>query len=181
MTIPLQSIEIKALHRMIGGGVGFTLLYRISRDGCNASTFHTKCDCQGPTITVLYNTNDTVYGGYTSQNWLGTGTEYSSYDEKAFLFQVRYNGSSVQKKYPIKADNYANAIRCGSTLGPVFGRKESAIPFFVGDVSFSNGIFLFQKGHLDNSYTLNNEDITNGSVNITDLEVYKVDGKFFIL
>ena len=74
---------------MIGGGVGFTLLYKISRDGCNASTFHTKCDCQGPTITVLYNTNDTVYGGYTSQSWLGAGTEYSAYDEKAFLFQVR--------------------------------------------------------------------------------------------
>ena len=181
MTIPLQSKEIKALHRMIGGGVGFTLLYKISRDGCNASTFHTKCDCQGPTITVLYNTNDTVYGGYTSQSWLGAGTEYSAYDEKAFLFQVRDNGSSVQKKYPIKADNYANAIRCGSTLGPVFGRKESEIPFFTGNVSPSNGIFIFQRGQLNECYNLYKEIITNDSVDIKDLEVYKVDGWFYIL
>lgn len=155
---------------MLGGGVGFTLLYRISRDGCNASTFHKKCDGQGPTITVFYNANNTVYGGYTSQNWLSTETEYCVYDEKAFLFQVRYNGISVQKMFPIKEDNYANAIRCGNILGPVFGKKESDLPFFTGNVHPSNGTFIFQKGEGIN------EHITNGTVDITDLEVYKVYG-----
>ncbi|KAH3742377.1 hypothetical protein DPMN_049118 [Dreissena polymorpha] len=28
----------------------FTLLYKITRDGCNATTFHQKCDNQGPTV-----------------------------------------------------------------------------------------------------------------------------------
>ena len=181
MAVPLQENEVKALQNMIGGNIRLSLLYKISRDGCNASTFHTKCDCQGPTITVCYNTNDTVYGGYTSQSWLGAGREYSAYDEKAFLFQVRFNGSSVQKKYSINSDMYHTAISCRYDLGPVFGAEESEIPFFTGNVDISNGIFTLNEGKPDNIYL--NDDIaalTNDSVDVRDLEVYKVEGTFSI-
>lgn len=166
---------------MIGGNIRLSLLYKISRDGCNASTFHTKCDCQGPTITVFYNTNDTVYGGYTSQSWLGAGTEYSAYDDKAFLFQVRYNGSSVQKKCSIKSDKYATAISCRHDLGPVFGKGESDIPFFTGNVNISNGIFTLSKGMPNNTYIYDDlSALTNDSAAVRDLEVYKVEGIFSI-
>lgn len=181
MAVPLLSKEIDALQEMIGGKHRFTLIYKISRDGCNSSTFHTKCDCQGPTITVFYNTNDTVYGGYTSQSWLGVGAAYKAYDEKAFLFQVRYNGSSVKKKYPIKTDKYAAAITCGHSLGPVFGEADSDIPFFTGNVNPIQGIYTFKQGKLNNNYRMENVDIkafTNDSVEVQDVEVYKLEGKF---
>ena len=181
MAVPLQENEVKALQNMIGGNIRLSLLYKISRDGCNASTFHTKCDCQGPTITVFYNKTNTVYGGYTSQSWLGAGTEYSAYDEKAFLFQVRFNGSSVQKKYSIKSDKYATAISCRHDLGPVFGKGNPDITFFSGNVGISNGIFTLSKGMPNNTYI--NVDIatlTNDSVDVRELEVYKVEGTFSI-
>lgn len=182
MAIPINKEEIETLHNMIGGGkFKFTLLYKISRDGCNAWTFHTKCDSQGPTITVIYNTKDTVYGGYTSQSWLGAGTEYGAYDEKAFLFQVRYNGKSVNNKFPIKADKYANATACHHSLGPVFGKGEPDIPFFTGKVNASNEVFNFTAGKIGIVYDMKSTDIatfTNDSTEVRDLEVYKVDGEF---
>uniref|UniRef100_A0A8W8LPR2 TLDc domain-containing protein n=1 Tax=Magallana gigas TaxID=29159 RepID=A0A8W8LPR2_MAGGI len=179
MAIPINKEEMETLHDMIGGGkFKFTLLYKVSRDGCNAWTFHTKCDSQGPTITVIYNTKDTVYGGYTSQSWLGAGAEFGAHDEKAFLFQVRYNGKSVNNKFQIKADKYPNATACHHSLGPVFGKGDPAMPFFSGKVNASNGVFNFTAGKIGNIYDMKSTDIatfTNDSTDVRDLEVYKVD------
>ena len=178
MAIPLQAEELAAIKQMIGGNVRLNLLYKISRDGCSASTFHTKCDCKGPTITVIYNSNDTVYGGYTSQNWLGAGTEYSAYDEKAFLFQVRYNGTSVQKKYSIKADKFASAISCCHNFGPTFGKGDPEFPSFSEVLKPSNGVFVFKGTKANSVYNITDiASFTNDSLEVQDLEVYKVDGK----
>nr|XP_022296595.1 interferon-induced protein 44-like [Crassostrea virginica] len=176
MAIPLQAEELAAIKQMIGGNVRLNLLYKISRDGCSASTFHTKCDCKGPTITVIYNSKNTVYGGYTSQNWLGTGAEYSAYDEKAFLFQVRYNGTNVQKKYPIKADKLANAISCSHNIGPTFGKGDPEFPSFSGVLKPSNGVFVFKGTKANIVYNITDiASFTNDSLEVQDLEVYKVD------
>ena len=52
------------LESWIGTGPKtFTLLYKISRDGCNATTFHQMCDNHGPTVTVLYNKQVRCMGG----------------------------------------------------------------------------------------------------------------------
>lgn len=122
-----------------------------------------------------------MYGGYTSQSWLGAGAEFGAHDEKAFLFQVRYNGKSVNNKFQIKADKYANATACHHSLGPVFGKGEPAMPFFSGKVNASNGVFNFTAGKIGNIYDMKSTDIatfTNDSTDVRDLEVYKVDGEF---
>lgn len=180
MAIPIEREEMETLNHLIGeGNFKLKLLYKMSRDGCSAWTFHTKCDSQGPTVTVIYNTNNTVYGGYTSQSWLGAGAEYGAYDEKAFLFQVRYNGKSVNKKFPIKSDKYANAIACHNSFGPVFGKGGPAMPYFTQTINASNKIFTFKGGELGNVYDMGSTDITaftNDSIAVQDLEVYKVCG-----
>ena len=52
------------LEQWIGiGPKKFDLLYAITRDGCDATAFHQKCDNQGPTVTVLYNQHSSIYGG----------------------------------------------------------------------------------------------------------------------
>ncbi|KAH3823360.1 hypothetical protein DPMN_125159 [Dreissena polymorpha] len=49
------------LEAWIGtGSKTFTLLYKITRDGCDPKTFHQKCDNQGPTVAVLYNQQGSV-------------------------------------------------------------------------------------------------------------------------
>ena len=84
----------------IGRPCHFRLLYKISRDGCSAQTFHQKCDGQGPTVTVLYNTNNTIFGGYLSQSWNSDGSYID--DKSAFLFRLQYNGVSNPLQFPIK-------------------------------------------------------------------------------
>lgn len=109
----LQRSHRDKLVTWIGRPCHFQLLYKISRDGCSASTFHQKCDGQVATVTVLYNTNKTIYGGYLSQSWHSYG-EYIErnpnrrhlreeyfydqegcndaciYDPNAFIFRLQY-------------------------------------------------------------------------------------------
>ena len=49
---------------------GDILLYRASRNGWNASNFHSCCDNKGPTLTVVKSGNY-IFGGYTEQHWDG--------------------------------------------------------------------------------------------------------------
>ena len=47
----------------------YALLYRASRDGWAAADFHSYCDSKGPTVTVIKNTGNYVFGGYTEEQW----------------------------------------------------------------------------------------------------------------
>ena len=44
------------------------LLFRASRDGFSAETFHSKCDNKGPTVTIVQS-GDNIFGGFTEQSW----------------------------------------------------------------------------------------------------------------
>ena len=165
----------------IGKPCHFRLLYKISRDGCSAQTFHQKCDGQGPTVTVLYNTNNTIFGGYLSQSWNSSGVWIN--DPSAFLFRLQYNGSSNPLKFAV-----SQAVHAGyghSNYGPTFGVGHS-LHTFSGTINKSGNYFPLN-GYvhsIGNSYYLNGQNsstITNDSLQVTDLEVYSVIGKFFIL
>ncbi|XP_062574794.1 uncharacterized protein LOC134236603, partial [Saccostrea cucullata] len=172
----LQKEDTDQLLKWIGGRRKFKLLYKITRDGCSAPTFHSKCDNRGMTVTVLYNNNDTVYGGFTSQNWDDSG-EYVS-DPKAFLFQLRYNGRRSPNQFLIKPDKHTKAIYCHSKYGPTFGGGYD-VTTFKNTVSESNGIFeLNLSFSLDYTYDMKNFDFNsfaNGNLQVRDLEVYQVD------
>ena len=45
------------------------LLYRMSRDGIEYSTFHKLCDNKGPTIVLTKLTDDNILGLYTPLDW----------------------------------------------------------------------------------------------------------------
>ena len=44
------------------------LLFRASRDGFKASTFHSKCDNKGPTVTIM-KSGGNIFGGFTKRAW----------------------------------------------------------------------------------------------------------------
>ena len=44
------------------------LLFRASRDGFLASTFHSKCDNKGPTVTIVQS-EENIFGGFTEESW----------------------------------------------------------------------------------------------------------------
>ena len=168
------------LATWIGRPSHFRLLYKISRDGCSAQTFHQKCDGQGPTVTVLYNTNNTIFGGYLSQSWISNGAYIN--DPSAFLFRLQYNGSSNPLKFPASNANYAGYGH--SSYGPAFGSGRD-INTFSGTINNSGNYFSLNGSvsSIGSTYNLNGQDsssITNDSLQVTDLEVYKVEGDPYI-
>ena len=52
----------------IGRRRRYRLLFRASRDGFSAATFHSKCDDKGPTITIVQS-GDNKFGGFTDSSW----------------------------------------------------------------------------------------------------------------
>ena len=47
----------------------WVLLYRASRDGSSAESFHSKCDNKGPTVTIVNSVNN-IFGGFTDMPWM---------------------------------------------------------------------------------------------------------------
>ncbi|XP_061187449.1 interferon-induced protein 44-like [Saccostrea echinata] len=174
MTELLDRIYRDQLATWIGKTCHFRLLYKISRDGCSATTFHQQCNGQGPTVTVLYNTNNTIYGGYLSQSWNSSGGYIN--DPNAFLFRLQYNGSSNPLKCPVT--NATSAGYGGGNYGPTFGGGHD-IHTFSGTITKSGNYFPLN-GYLHavgNSYNLNGQNANtmfNNSLQVTDLEVFLV-------
>ncbi len=97
------------------------LLYRATRDGFNASSFHRKCDSVSKTITIIKTDSNYVFGGFTSAYWNSIDDWVS--DEKAFLFSLRRNGVSNNEKFNLKFDSWQSsyAVYASQYAGPSFG------------------------------------------------------------
>ena len=102
-------------------GKQFNLLYRATRDGFAAASFHAKCDHQPRTLTIIKTTSGCVFGGYTSLGWNSSSGWRT--DPDAFLFSL-VNFRCVPRLMPVKVgDRYS--IYCNASNGPVFGSGNS--------------------------------------------------------
>ncbi|WAR31253.1 IFI44-like protein [Mya arenaria] len=152
----------------------FRLLYAITRDGCSAGTFHTKCDKQGPTVTVLYNPSGSVYGGYTSTDWNRNLSGFSS-DAAAFLFQLAFSGKTTMAKFCVK--DPTQSIFNYPSHGPLFG-SNNLFPFY-DSVQESKGVFkLNGNNSFSTCYNMDGvpswAEINNGNLDVNELEVYQL-------
>ena len=64
-------------------------LYSGKNDGFKARIFHCNCDYKGPTISIIKNEYNVIFGGYTSISW--TMNNRTNNDKYAFLFQLYPN------------------------------------------------------------------------------------------
>ena len=62
----------------------WTKLYKATKDGFDASAFHSKCDKKENTLIIIKSANGYVFGGYTEQSW--EGQKQGKYDKNAFIF-----------------------------------------------------------------------------------------------
>ncbi|WAR13785.1 IF44L-like protein [Mya arenaria] len=135
----LTDADMDQLETWVGTGPKtFTLLYKITRDGCDPAIFHQKCDSQGPTVTVLYNTNGSVFGGYAGQS-LHSQSAYIN-DHTAFLYQLRFSGNQKANKFPVKCSQADYAFHGSPSLGPVFGAGHD-LHAFSAKISNNSGTF----------------------------------------
>jgi hypothetical protein len=168
------------LEKWIGTGPKtFTLLYAITRDGCDPKTFHQKCDNQGATVTVLYNQHGSVYGAYTSASWQSINGGLYVKDDKAFLYQLMFNESCKMNKFPVyKPDN---AVIHNGNCGPIFGVGYDLYTFSgymiyrFGNIFHLNGNMAGFGNVFDNQGVTANQ-INNDTMEVIELEVYMVTG-----
>eukprot|EP00471_Norrisiella_sphaerica_P003813 CAMPEP_0184478388 /NCGR_PEP_ID=MMETSP0113_2-20130426/434_1 /TAXON_ID=91329 /ORGANISM="Norrisiella sphaerica, Strain BC52" /LENGTH=349 /DNA_ID=CAMNT_0026856163 /DNA_START=480 /DNA_END=1526 /DNA_ORIENTATION=- len=98
------------------------LLYQGSRDGFTVSTFHSKCDNKGPTITLVTVgeeiSNIHIFGGYNSASWNSGNSSYSAV--KSCLFSLRSQRCDPCLILP-QSPNGSNNVYNSSGHLPTFG------------------------------------------------------------
>ncbi|XP_074607729.1 uncharacterized protein LOC141860505 isoform X2 [Acropora palmata] len=93
------------------------LCWRASLHGWASSTFHSLCNNKGPTVSLIRDTKNNVFGGYASKSWRESGTRY---DVSAFLFSLK-NPTNDPRKLPHMAGK-SYSMRDYAHVGPCFGQ-----------------------------------------------------------
>ena len=142
------------------------LIYRGSRDGGTAKSFHKKCDGICPIILLVKTMNDVRFGGFTETYFESCNEYKGKKDDKAFIFSL-----DKLKKYDVQEGQ--NAILCYKDYGPIFyGNKYSNI--FLSDNFFKTQGNVAEKGDRFNT----EEDFEiNGGVQKFDskqIEVFQI-------
>ncbi|XP_065101872.1 interferon-induced protein 44-like [Paramisgurnus dabryanus] len=139
------------------GNVDLTFLYKASVHGYNATTFHLRCDRQGPTLLVAYNNSGYIFGGYTSKDYTQSG-QYVT-DEEAFLF-------SFQGKIPVRIKiNSGHHARIDDSRGPNFGQQLH--------FCYNNQPTVFNQG--GNAFNINTALMYGNDGNLIECEVFKIE------
>jgi len=108
--------------------------WRASVDGWASTTFHSRCDGKGPTVTIV-KVQRYIFGGYTSTSWTSSCVGYR-YDSKAFLFSlVNKPGWAPVKLYQTGrySSSRAYSTNSCSSNGPTFGND-----FYISNYASSN-------------------------------------------
>ncbi|XP_076099517.1 interferon-induced protein 44-like [Mytilus galloprovincialis] len=176
MAVKFKSGEQKQMNEWLGGNKRYRCIFKATRDGCDSATFHMKCDNKGPTVTIMYNTSHSVYGGYTSLSW-GSTKGYRN-DGSAFIFRFYQNGNWRPIKLPIKITSYS--IYDTKARGPTFGGGHD-LPSFTNTIISKDDYFQFNTtfdfGHSYNTNGESSDSFTNGHMQIKDMEVYLIEDK----
>ncbi|XP_016302331.1 interferon-induced protein 44-like [Sinocyclocheilus anshuiensis] len=134
-----------------------SLLFKASVHGFNATTFHEKCNTQGPTVIVAYNKSGRVFGAFTSKSYAQTGQNVV--DDKAFLFS--FNDKEM-KEDPLRV---------------VSGNPQYA--FTDNGPNFDSLVFLYNNTanaySNPGTYQFDPQKIHGNDLQLTECEVYRVE------
>lgn len=108
--------------------IQFKLLYRASRDGFNAETFHSKCNAVYGlgAVVLIKDEMDVVFGGFTKGEWDFNGIKP---DKDAFVFNI-----NDKKKFNISF--FETAIASFGDYIIVFGQRDLVIKEREGSSEF---------------------------------------------
>ena len=89
----------------------YTLIYKATRDGDKAESFHQMCDSYNNTVVLIKTLKGRRFGGFTHETW--DGEDQNKVDKRAFLFSI-----DKQKVYNVIKNE--EAIGCYKLNGPDF-------------------------------------------------------------
>lgn len=119
--INLIDILIKKFGNKYISNKEFILLYRGSEDGFTVNNHRNKCNGKYPTITLIKNDKNYIFGFYINTAFI-KNEFYKKWgkDDNAFIFNIKPN----KEIYPIFKQKASNAI--------IFHKNERGIIFWVG-------------------------------------------------
>jgi len=143
----------------------FRLLFRGSRDGFAASTFHKRCNGRGPNISIIKSTNNHVFGGYSQQSWHSNGN-YTR-DDNAWLYSLRNTKGDPKVLKIVK--NQQNAIYGNSGYGPTYGGNHD---LYIANNCNSNTSSYTNLGNAYNGETDKYQLTGSNSFKVEDYEIW---------
>ena len=141
----------------------FRLLFRASRDGFQASNFHSKCDDNSNTLTLVETTEGKRFGGFTDAKW----DQSNSYKTGSNGFIFSLNDKAI---YYNKNSSYN--IRCDSSYGPTFGGGHD---FYLCDNCNTSNSSYDSSNHSYDTKGKNYALAGNSSFYVKDYEVYQLE------
>ena len=150
------------------------LLYRGTRDGESSNNFHSKCDKQGPTVTLCQSDKGYIFGGFCSIPWIGSGDYKSA--PNSFLFTLSNIYGIGPTKFPLKNINDGKSIWDGYQYGPIFGGGHD---LYILNNYFSNYVScsfpytyqdVLEKGK--SIFTGNNNE---SKIKMKEIEIFKLN------
>ena len=151
----------------------YKLLYRVSENGNDIQSFHSKCDNIKGTLIIIKTTKGMKFGGYTEQIWNSNKNDSTSRkDGKGICFCFSLD---LFKIYNFN-DDYKHSICCCDDCGPCFSGDVAA--FF--EIKNNNGLLFGNTnytiksnsfGKVDNDYEFNNGENEFG---IIEMEVFQI-------
>jgi hypothetical protein len=147
------------------------LIYKATKDGFEASTFHRLCDNQGPTMVIVRSTGGYLFGGYASQSWNSAGSYTNA--QNSFLFLLtNANGSPATK---FLYNNNGNAFYNNSGYGPTFGDEHHLHICDKSNANNSSYCSMSGANAYPNSLGLGQATFTGGpNFQTTEIEVFKL-------
>jgi hypothetical protein len=94
-------------------------IYQTSVDGWKIDDFHTKCDGEGATISIIQTTEGYTFGGYSDQSWKHSMTWKRS--NESFLFSIQCFENLSPMKMELKPEKFERAVNADSSFGPWWG------------------------------------------------------------
>jgi hypothetical protein len=126
-------------------GKYFNPLWRGSRDGFSASQFHDRCDGHANTVTVVLDTNDNIFGGFTPVKWeskVWNGKPWAADNcfeadesQQSFLFTLKNPNGVTPRRFGLKEEMKQFAVYRCDRFGPCFGGSCWGCDFGVSDPS----------------------------------------------
>ena len=90
---------------------------KASRDGFSPDVFHSKCDNQGPTFTIIQTTTGYLLGGFAGVSWKSAGKVSNP---NSFIFTLTNPHKLTPTKLELK-DSSKFSMHDHPSFGPSFG------------------------------------------------------------
>ena len=156
-------------------GKNIELIYRGTRDGMNNKAFYNKCSNIGPTIILIKNDKNNIFGGYASISWKLENNDKNYSAPDSFLFTLTNIYNIQPTKFPSKNDG--KEIRCYLKNGPLFGNGTD-LGLYENFIN-SGGWTYFGDTYPDilgkgKSIFTGNTDNNQNTFKIKEIEVFKL-------